>query len=70
VSTILEIESAVQKLPLEQVQALQNWLADYLGANKAVAWKRLAGETQALPAAQQISDDDIAAEIAAYRAGK
>ncbi|HVU27542.1 MAG TPA: hypothetical protein VHG71_07365 [Verrucomicrobiae bacterium] len=34
-STILEIESAVQKLPLEQAQALQNWLTDYLRESEA-----------------------------------
>jgi hypothetical protein len=29
-STILEIESAVQKLPVNQARELQDWLADYL----------------------------------------
>jgi hypothetical protein len=69
-STILEIESAVQKLPLEQARALRDWLADYLGESKAAAWQRLARETRSLPSVQSISDQDIAAEIAAYRAGK
>ena len=69
-STILEIESAVQKLPLEQARALQDWLAGYLGEGKAAAWQRLARETRSLPAVQSISNEDIAAEIAAYRAGK
>ncbi|MBM3880856.1 MAG: hypothetical protein FJ387_14255 [Verrucomicrobia bacterium] len=29
-STIQEIEAAVQKLPVEQARELQDWLADYL----------------------------------------
>lgn len=29
-STVHEIEAAVQKLPVEQVRELQDWLADYL----------------------------------------
>ena len=33
-------------------------------------WKALFKETQALPQAQTITEEDIAAEIAAYRAGK
>ena len=32
-STMREIESAVQKLPLAQAQELQDWLADYLEDN-------------------------------------
>jgi hypothetical protein len=69
-STIIEIESAVQKLPLEQAQALRDWLADYLGESKAAAWRRLSRATQSLSAMQSISEKDIAAEIAAYRADK
>lgn len=38
--------------------------------NEAGEWQCLARETQSLPAVQSISDDDIAAEIAAYRSGK
>jgi len=33
-------------------------------------WQRLLRDTQTLSVAQRITDDDIAAEIAAYRAGK
>lgn len=33
-------------------------------------WKALFKETQALPQAQTITEEEIAAEIAAYRAGK
>ena len=69
-STILEIESAVQKLPVDQARKLQDWLAGYLGASEAAEWRRLARDTQALPAVQRISDADIAVEIAAYRANK
>lgn len=29
-STVQEIEAAVQRLPLEQARELQDWLADYL----------------------------------------
>ena len=29
-STVHEIEAAVQKLPVEQARELQDWLADYL----------------------------------------
>jgi urease accessory protein UreF len=29
-STVQEIESAVQRLPVAQAQELQDWLADYL----------------------------------------
>jgi len=34
-NTISEIESAVQKLSLEDVRALQNWLANYLRESEA-----------------------------------
>ena len=37
---------------------------------EAAEWRRLLRETQALPVAQRITDEDIAAEIAAHRAGK
>ena len=37
--------------------------------SEAADWQLLARDTQSLPAAQGISEDDIAAEIAAYRAG-
>ena len=33
-------------------------------------WKALFKETQALPQAQNITEEEIAAEIAAYRSGK
>jgi len=48
---------------------------EYLGRRRAPntevgEWQRLLRETQNLSAAQRVSDRDITAEIAAYRAGK
>lgn len=48
---------------------------EYLGRRRAAKaevakWQQLARDTQSLPAMQRISDDDISAEIAAYRADK
>jgi hypothetical protein len=37
---------------------------------ESVEWQRLLPRTQALPAVQNITDADIAAEVAAYRAGR
>jgi len=37
---------------------------------ESAEWQRLARRTQALPMVERIADADIAAEIAAYRAGK
>jgi hypothetical protein len=37
---------------------------------ESAEWQRLARQTQALPAVEKITDADIAAEIAAYRAGR
>jgi len=48
-------------------------IAEEVEAARAVRlaeFKALFQTTQALPQAQAISDDDIAAEIAAYRAGQ
>jgi hypothetical protein len=48
---------------------------EYLSRRRAAQaeageWQRLSRATQATPAAQRITDADITAEIAAYRAGK
>ena len=48
---------------------------EYLGRRRAAQsesaeWQRLSRDTQSLPTAQRISDADIAAEIAAYRASQ
>ena len=37
---------------------------------EAAEWQRLFRRTQTLAAAQALTDDDIAAQIAAYRAGR
>lgn len=44
-------------------------LADDERANRVEKLKSLFAETQALPQARTVSEDEIAAEIAAYRAG-
>jgi antitoxin ParD1/3/4 len=44
-------------------------LADDERAARVEKLKALLAETQALPQAQAVSEDEIAAEIAAYRAG-
>jgi hypothetical protein len=38
--------------------------------SEAAGWRELLRSTQTLSASQRITDDDIAAEVAAYRAGK
>ncbi len=43
---------------------------DEPSANRVQDMRELFQTTQALPQAQAISEDDIAAEIAAYRAGR
>lgn len=48
---------------------------EYLGRRRAAQveageWQQLARATQAMPAAQRITEADITAEIAAYRAGQ
>ena len=48
---------------------------EYLGRRRAAPsesaqWESVLRETQSLPTAQRVTDDEIAAEIAAYRAGR
>ncbi|MGD0251798.1 MAG: hypothetical protein ABSC01_03775 [Verrucomicrobiota bacterium] len=48
---------------------------EYLGRRRAAKteaaeWQRLLRDSQTLSAAQRITDDDIAAEIATYRSGQ
>ena len=38
--------------------------------DQASKWQHLSQETQSLSSSQRITEDDIAAEIAAYRAGQ
>ncbi|MCX6934875.1 MAG: hypothetical protein NTZ01_01560 [Verrucomicrobia bacterium] len=54
-----------------QTQALD--FVEYLGhrrgaTEEALAWQKLAKETQDLPSAQYLSDEEIVAEVVAYRA--
>jgi hypothetical protein len=73
-STVDLIYEKAKTLP-GKLQSEALGFVEYLGrrrAAKAAAadWQRLARETQSLPAVQHLSDADIAAEIAAYRAAK
>ena len=38
--------------------------------SESAEWQHLSRQTQALPSVERITDADIAAEIAAYRAGR
>ncbi len=40
------------------------------GAAAAQRWKSLAGETQAFPQLQKLSEEEISAEVNAYRSGQ
>jgi hypothetical protein len=40
------------------------------GPSETAEWQHLARQTQAVPAVEKITNADIAAEIAAYRAGR
>ncbi len=73
-STVDLIYEKAKTLP-GKLQSEALGFVEYLGRRRAAKteageWQRLSRATQALPATQRISDDDIAAEIAAYRAGK
>jgi hypothetical protein len=73
-STVDLIYEKAKTLPGKlQAEALD--FLEYLGRRRAAKteaaeWQRLARDTQSLPAVLRITDDDIAAEIAAYRAGQ
>jgi hypothetical protein len=74
VSTIDLIYEKAKTLP-GKLQSEALGFVEYLGRRRAAQaeageWQRLSHATQAMPAAQRITDADIAAEIAAYRAGK
>ncbi|MDD5139204.1 MAG: hypothetical protein PHY43_02960 [Verrucomicrobiales bacterium] len=73
-STVDLIYEKAKTLP-GKLQSEALGFVEYLGRRRtaqaeAGEWQRLARTTQALPAAQRLTDADIAAEIAAYRAGK
>ena len=73
-STVDLIYEKAKTLP-GKLQSEALGFVEYLGRRHAAeaeadGWQRLSRATQALPAAQRLTDEDIAAEIAAYRAGK
>jgi hypothetical protein len=74
VSTVDLIYEKAKTLP-GKLQSEALGFVEYLGRRRAAQaeageWQRLSRATQAMPAAQSIADTEIAAEIAAYRAGK
>jgi hypothetical protein len=74
VSTADLIYEKAKMLP-GKLQSEALGFVEYLGRRgaakaEAAEWQRLSRDTQALPAVQKISDNDITAEIAAYRAGQ
>ena len=73
-STADLIYEKVRELP-SKLQSEALGFVEYLGRRGDAAveteeWRCLLRETQALPAVQGVMDEDIAAEIAAYRAGQ
>jgi hypothetical protein len=74
VSTVDLIYEKAKTLP-GKLQSEALGFVEYLGRRRtaqaeAGEWQQLSRVTQATPAAQRITDADIAAEIAAYRSGK
>ena len=73
-STVDLIYEKAKTLP-GKLQSEALGFVEYLGRRRAAQaeaaeWQQLSRATQAMPAVQRITDADIAAEIAAYRAGK
>ena len=73
-STVDLICEKARALP-DSLQSEALSFVEYLGRRGAAPsesadWQRLARQTQALPAVERITDADITAEIAAYRAAK
>ena len=73
-STVDLIYEKAKTLP-GKLQSEALGFVEYLTRRRAAKteagdWQALSLATQVLPAAQRITDADIAAEIAAYRAGK
>lgn len=54
---------------MAEVIVLTEGESDSVGANRTQELATLFKDTQALPQARTVSEDEIAAEIAAYRAG-
>jgi hypothetical protein len=74
VSTVDLIYEKAKSLP-GKLQSEALGFVEYLARRRAAQteaaeWQRLLRDTQTLSAAQRITDDDIAAEIAAYRSGQ
>lgn len=73
-STAELIFERARELPSEkQAEALR--FVDFLLARRtaeteAIEWRKLLQQTQDLPAARALTDDDIAAEVAAVRAAR
>jgi hypothetical protein len=59
VSTIFEIESAVQKLPLPEVHALQEWIANYLRRSEPSLEQAVAENWEKLGPAPTVDYDKI-----------
>jgi hypothetical protein len=63
------------KILPDKLQSEALGFVEYLGRRRAAKtevakWQHLARETQSLPVVEGVSDDDIVAEVAAYRVGK
>lgn len=65
-------EIVLRDLPFDRGQSVEILVVPQngVGGESAAQLRALFRETQALPQAQALTEDDIAAEVAAYRAGK
>jgi hypothetical protein len=65
-------EIVLRDLPFDAGQSVEIVVVPHGGVDgeSAARLRRLFQETQALPQAQTLTEDDIAAEVAAHRAGK
>jgi hypothetical protein len=73
-STVDLICEKAKALP-DNLQSEALSFVEYLGRRgtapgESAEWQRLSREIQTVPAVERITDADIAAEIAAYRAGR
>lgn len=73
-STVDLIYEKAKSLP-GKLQSEALGFVEYLGRRRAAKaetaeWQRLLRNTQTLSVAQRVTDDDIAAEIAAYRSSQ
>jgi len=59
VNTILEIESAVQKLPLSEVRALQDWIENYVRDSETSTDRIVADTWEKLGPAPDLDYDKI-----------